>query len=175
MSSKETQSTMCTDRTGLFPSHKGYNVFPNSSLFGHLFRHAARKRNAIRDLRLGIERDYEQLLSDVLALRKKLKDSLDLPTIHSLERREEVYIGILSGGGYEFSVAILAVLALGAAAVPMSTWPPSSECQVTSNHYSTGYSSKRSCLLCFKIEAESYLDFFGCNRARKSSSIASQR
>lgn len=113
----------CTDRTAFFPPHTGSNVFPNSPLFSHIIRHAARHRLAIRDLRLGVQKTYEQLLSDVLGLRQVLRSSLDAVTVKDLENGEEVYIGVLAGGGYEFAVAILAVLALGAAAVPMSIFP----------------------------------------------------
>jgi malonyl-CoA/methylmalonyl-CoA synthetase len=44
---------------------------------------------------------------------------LNLDTLEALEKGEEVYIGVLAGGGYEFAVGILAVLAIGAAAVPL--------------------------------------------------------
>jgi len=41
-------------------------------------------------------------------------------TTEALERRDEVYIAVLAAGGYEYTVAMLAVLALGAAAVPIT-------------------------------------------------------
>ncbi|KAJ4294359.1 hypothetical protein N0V90_008049 [Kalmusia sp. IMI 367209] len=41
-------------------------------------------------------------------------------TIETLKRRGEVYMAILAAGGYEYTVAMLAVLALGAAAVPIA-------------------------------------------------------
>lgn len=44
-----------------------------------------------------------------------------------LEQRQEVYIAILAPGGYEFTVAILAALAMGAAVVPMTVVLPPDE------------------------------------------------
>lgn len=117
--SNSAEATPCTDRSLLLPSHSGHNVFPNSPLFSRLLRHAHRNRTAVRDLKLGVEKTYEALLSDVLGLRQVLRDSLTLNTLEALEKGEEIYIGVLAGGGYEFTVGILAVLAIGAAAVPM--------------------------------------------------------
>jgi malonyl-CoA/methylmalonyl-CoA synthetase len=118
-SSNAAEATPCTDRSLLLPPHSGHNVFPNSPLFSRLLRHAHRKRTAIRDLGLKVEKTYEELLSDVLGLRQVLQDSLDSDTRRALERGDEIYIGVLAGGGYEFTVGILAVLAIRAAAVPM--------------------------------------------------------
>ncbi|KFX86831.1 hypothetical protein V490_08806 [Pseudogymnoascus sp. VKM F-3557] len=125
--SNSAEATPCTDRSLLLPSHSGRNVFPNSPFFGRLLRHAHRNGTAVRDLKLGIEKTYEELLSDVLGLRQVLRDSLSLDTLEALEKGEEIYIGVLAGGGYEFAVAILAVLAIGAAAVPLSVVLPVQE------------------------------------------------
>jgi malonyl-CoA/methylmalonyl-CoA synthetase len=111
-----------TDRTYLVPPHIGSNVFPNNAIFSKLLRHARRNRVAIRDVRLGVERTYGHLLADVLALRTRLEAALDPRTLRSLERGDEVYIGVLAAGGYEFTVAVLTVLAVGAAVVPMCTY-----------------------------------------------------
>jgi malonyl-CoA/methylmalonyl-CoA synthetase len=48
-------------------------------------------------------------------------------TLAALERKDEVYIAIVAAGGYEYSVAMLAVLALGAAAVPITPALPVEE------------------------------------------------
>lgn len=45
----------------------------------------------------------------------------------ALENRDEVYMAVSAAGGYEYAVAILAVLALGAAAVPMAPTLPVEE------------------------------------------------
>jgi malonyl-CoA/methylmalonyl-CoA synthetase len=68
-----------------------------------------------------------ELLSDVLALRETILNTLDPVTIEALERREEVYLAIVAAGGYEYTVAMLAVLALGAAAVPITPALPVEE------------------------------------------------
>ncbi|KFZ10996.1 hypothetical protein V502_07820 [Pseudogymnoascus sp. VKM F-4520 (FW-2644)] len=125
--SNSAEATPCTDRSLLLPSHSGRNVFPNSPLFSRLLRHAHRNRTAVRDLKLGVEKTYEELLSNVLGLRQVLRDSLSLDTLEALEKGEEIYIGVLAGGGYEFTVGILVVLAIGAAAVPMSVVLPVQE------------------------------------------------
>jgi malonyl-CoA/methylmalonyl-CoA synthetase len=109
----------CTDRADLLPPHEDYHIFPNTPIFSRLLRHAYRNRLAIRDDRLGVEKTYTELLSDALSLRHVLRGSLDQETLRRLQNDEEVYIGVLAPGGYEFAVAMLAIIAIGAAAVPM--------------------------------------------------------
>jgi malonyl-CoA/methylmalonyl-CoA synthetase len=49
-----------------------------------------------------------------------MEDSLSQEVRQKLDQQEEdVFVGVLSAGGYEFAVAVVAVLALGAAIVPM--------------------------------------------------------
>ncbi|KAH8806163.1 hypothetical protein F5884DRAFT_886761 [Xylogone sp. PMI_703] len=112
------------DRTLFVPSHTGSHVLPNGPLFAKLLRHARRNRLAIRDNLLRIEKTYGELLSDVLTYRGFLESALGEPVLHRIENGEEVYIGVLAAGGYEFTVAVLAVLALGAAVVPMTVQNP---------------------------------------------------
>jgi len=108
-------------QTGLlFSGHEGLNVFPNTPFFAKLMRHARRNRLAIRDVNMGIQKTYGDILSDALTLRAVIKSQLSATIIKALKAGNEVYVGVLSAGGYEFTVAMLAVLALGAAAVPMS-------------------------------------------------------
>ena len=103
------------------PSHEGDNVLPLSPFFTRLLCHARRKqpRPAIRDVRLGIEKNYLQFLTDVLAFRKRLRASLPSATLDALHRREEVYIALIAAGGYEYAVGFVAIAALGAAVVPI--------------------------------------------------------
>lgn len=82
---------------------------------------------AIIDLNLNLTKSYGDLLSDVLSLREALRLRLKANDVARLDSGVEVYVGILAAGGYEWSVAILAVLALGAAAVPMSVNQPVAE------------------------------------------------
>jgi malonyl-CoA/methylmalonyl-CoA synthetase len=107
------------DRTALVPPHVGFNIFPNTPIFSVLLRHAQRKRVAIRDVRQGVEKTYAELLADVLNLRHVIKTLLDPQILKWIEDGQEIFIGVLAAGGYEFGVGMLAVLALGAAAVPM--------------------------------------------------------
>ncbi|ETI27264.1 hypothetical protein G647_09947 [Cladophialophora carrionii CBS 160.54] len=115
------------DRTVLVPSHLGPNVLPNSPFFSKLLRHARRDRLAIRDVDLGLEKTYTDILSDALCFRAVLEGSLASDTLRALRDGDEVYIGVLAAGGYEFTVAVLAVLAIGAAVVPISTAAPVKE------------------------------------------------
>ena len=119
------------DRTQFVPSHGSYddNVLPANPLFTRLLTlaHRAERRPAIRDVHAGIEKDVAELLSDALNLRRVLKSHLTPDTIQDLHDGNEVYISVTAPGGYEFAVAILAVLALGAAASPFSTVQPVEE------------------------------------------------
>ena len=117
------------DRTLFVPKHTGRNVLPCHSLFQRLLRFAHRRPSklAVRDSNDGIEATHIQLLSDVLALRQRLHESLSQDVQAALDRREEVYIAVLAPGGYEYSVAMLAVLALGAAVVPLTVALPPEE------------------------------------------------
>lgn len=92
-------------------------------------RYASRRpaRIAIEDVRSNHERTHLELLSDVLALRETILNTLHPTTLDALENREEVYIAIVAAGGYEYTVAMLAVLALGAAAVPITPALPVEE------------------------------------------------
>ncbi|KAJ4986238.1 AMP-binding enzyme [Stagonosporopsis vannaccii] len=117
------------DRSFMVPQHIGYNVLPNTPLFSRLLRYASRTpaRIAIDDVRSKHQATHLELLSDVLALRETVANALDADTLAALHRRDEVYIAIVAAGGYEYTVAMLAVLALGAAAVPITPALPVEE------------------------------------------------
>ncbi|KAF2436191.1 putative AMP-binding enzyme [Tothia fuscella] len=119
------------DRTTLVKRHEGRNVLPCMPLFSRLLRLAHQKpaRIAIRDVRANIERTHIQLLSDVLTLRESIKETLGPEVVEFIRIGQEVYIAVLAAGGYEYSVAVLAVLALGAAVVPMATVLPVEEAE----------------------------------------------
>lgn len=109
------------DRTVFIPPpHKGPNVLPNNPFFNQVLRHAHRNRLAIRDDNHGLEKTYADLLVDALTLGTKLVQALPKGTAKRLEAGDEVYIGILAPGGYEYVVGVVAALAIGAAVVPMS-------------------------------------------------------
>lgn len=113
------------DRTLTVPRHHGDNVLPNVPIFDRLLRFAHRQppRAAIRDLNAGVEKTYLQLLTDALALRRALRESLTPVTQRQLDEDQEVYIALIAPGGYEYAVAFIAILALGAAVVPISEFP----------------------------------------------------
>jgi malonyl-CoA/methylmalonyl-CoA synthetase len=113
-------SAFIWDRTNHVPRHVGANVLPNSPILSQLLRHAHYGRLAIRDLNLDVEKTYSDLLSDVLHFRNFVEARLSRSVKTALENGEEVYMGVLAAGGYEYAVAVLTVLALKAAIVPMS-------------------------------------------------------
>ena len=82
---------------------------------------------AIRDIESGVEKTHGQLLSDVINFRRIIKDNLRPTLLQDVRDRKEVYIHILAPGGYEWTVAILAVLALGAIPSPLSVQYPLDE------------------------------------------------
>jgi acyl-CoA synthetase (AMP-forming)/AMP-acid ligase II len=109
------------DRTLYVPSHWGRNVLPNLPFFHKLLRYSQRKpsRTAVRDVNAGLEKTYHDVLSDALALRAELEKTLSQKTLRDLSEDKEVYIGLLAPGGYEYTVGFIAILAMGAAVVPM--------------------------------------------------------
>ncbi|KAL6925377.1 hypothetical protein FSST1_002651 [Fusarium sambucinum] len=115
------------DRTQMVPFHDGPHVLPNNPLFTRLLRHAHRNYLAITDRELGVSKMYGELLDTVLAFREVVRAALPSHVVDQLNNGEEVYIGVLSAGGYGFTVAVLTVLALGAAVVTMFPTAPVEE------------------------------------------------
>ncbi|KAJ5103548.1 hypothetical protein N7532_004077 [Penicillium argentinense] len=117
------------DRTLYVPSHEGDNVLPNSPWFHKLLRYAQRMtpRVAIRDVNAGFEKTYHDLISDVLSFRNHLRRQMSSQTLRDLAEDKEVYIGLLAPGGYEYTVGFIAIVALGAAVVPMAAGLPVEE------------------------------------------------
>lgn len=105
------------------------NVLPCDPLFTRLLSlaHRSIQRPAIRDLNTRIEKTHAELLTDVLTFREVLRSSLRSDILQALSNGEEVYISLVAAGGYEFAVAILAILGLGAAASPFSPVQPVQE------------------------------------------------
>lgn len=113
----------CFDKTDFTPPHIGPNVLPNSPFFSELLRHASSlKHTAIRDLNQGgLSKTYAELLTDALRLRNVLRERLPTDFLSRIQAdREDICIGVLAAGGYEYVVGILAVLALGATVIPMT-------------------------------------------------------
>ena len=110
------------DRTNFIPRHIGPNILPNTPILSQLLRHCQSNRLAIRDLNLGVEKTYADLLSDVVHLRNVVEARLSPGVKAALVNGEDVYIGVLAAGGYEYAVAVLTIMALKAAIVPMSEY-----------------------------------------------------
>ena len=110
-----------TDRTQIVPPHMGDEVLPNLPFFHNLIRYAQRKPSPIvvRDVDASIDRTYHHLLSDVLTFRMALEKELSSKVQQDLIQDKEVYIGLLAPGSYEFTVGLVAILATGAAVVPL--------------------------------------------------------
>ncbi|KAL5359099.1 hypothetical protein BJX96DRAFT_183556 [Aspergillus floccosus] len=114
------------DRVVAVPAHHGPNILPNFPLFSKLLRlaHRCPPPIAVRDVHAGVEKTYLQLLGDVLHLRSILQQQLSQEVLKQLEREDEVYIALLAPGGYEYVVGFLAILAVGAAVVPICATTP---------------------------------------------------
>lgn len=109
------------DRQNFAPKHVGPNVFPNFLYWSRLVRLAHKPHLiAVKDITYNYTATYARLLTDVLYLRNHLRTRLDAVTLARLDRDEEVFANVLGPGGYEFTVAFLALMALGAVVVPIS-------------------------------------------------------
>lgn len=109
-----------SDRTNLIPRHQGSTVLPNFGLFTKLLRFANQSaRIVVNDVYAQVSATHIQLLTDVLHVRNTLQASLNETSIRQLEQGVEVFITLLSPGGYEYVVAFLAIVALGAVVVPL--------------------------------------------------------
>ncbi|KAL4945272.1 hypothetical protein BDV06DRAFT_219526 [Aspergillus oleicola] len=126
------ESKLSGDRTLIVPPHTGDNVLPNLPFFEKLLRFAHRRPPllAVRDVNAGIAKTYLQLLTDALALRGAVRDSLSAQVRSDLDNDKEIYIALIALGGYEYAVAFTAILALGAAVVPITTALPPQEAKL---------------------------------------------
>lgn len=131
---EESDGTMLEDRTYHVPKHVGPNVFPCFFLFNRLVRLAYKEHLiAIKDLTYGITANYAQLLTDVLHFRNVLREALHPSAIEGIDRGEEVYVTLVGPAGYEFVVGFFALMALGAAIVPISLDLPVKEASYFAN------------------------------------------
>ena len=108
------------DRTDLTDRHEGPLVLPHDVLFHRLhFLALNSKTSAVKDAFRELDMDYQQLLTDVIAARNRIRSTIAPKTLQSIyDKRETSFIVIAHG--YEFVVAFMAVLALGGIAVPTS-------------------------------------------------------
>ncbi|KAH8879724.1 acetyl-CoA synthetase-like protein [Thozetella sp. PMI_491] len=115
---------------GSIPETELSSILPNFPLFVRLLGFANRfspTRPAITDLTTGTAISHAQLLRDVLSLRAAIYKTLDREIRQKLADDEEVFLMLLSGPGYDYVVGFLAILALGAAVVPVSPHVPLQE------------------------------------------------
>jgi malonyl-CoA/methylmalonyl-CoA synthetase len=133
------------DRTLFIPPHVGDNVLPNLPFFHRLLRYAQRKPSPIvvRDLVADAEKTYHHLVSDVLAFRKVLERSISHEARRDLNADKEVYIGLLAPGGYEYTVGFIAILAIGAAVVPMGEFQHSGRKSLAKSQQLLHYQQKK--------------------------------
>ena len=108
------------DRVQYVPKHYGLHVFPDLLYFSRLIRLAYKEDLiAVKDLTFGYTATYSQLLTDALHFRNVLRRTLSPAVVKRIDSNEEVFINLLGPGGYEFTVAFLALMALGAVIVPI--------------------------------------------------------
>lgn len=114
------------------PRHVGSNVFPDFTAFHRLLYlgHLQQDKVLVHDVAAGVKATVGQYLSDILHLRNTIFMRLEPATQRKLLRGGEVYICLMAHGGYEFAVAIFAIVALGAVAVPICK---SSRCSLQEN------------------------------------------
>ena len=116
------------DKSNFAPKHTGPNIFPNFFFFSRLVRLAHKQHLlAVRDVTFNYTATYQQLVTDVLYFRNVLYQTLSPSIRAKLDRDEEVFVNLLGPGGYEFTVAFLALMALGAVIVPISVDLPVKE------------------------------------------------
>jgi len=98
--------------------------FPDDPFFSKLLAVANQRGKAtvICEKADCIQADYNQLLHDVHALRQSIQSRLqnNLLDDNGIVKEEGFYIVVLVQGGYKFLVACIAIIAIGAAVVPLS-------------------------------------------------------
>lgn len=100
---------------------------PDEPHFRQLVHNSQTIQHAIfRDPECLVDAGYDQLLSDILSLKHRLYEALPASSFDEkgMIQEERPYICILAPTGYEFVVAAFAVLAVGAAMVPLGNSKP---------------------------------------------------
>lgn len=109
------------DRTDIVHYQNEPDMLPSDIIFQRLHYLACFQNGpAVREEHLGLDVSYAQLLGDVIYQKQKLIQAFSEETLLKLGADEEVAFVILARG-YEFVVALFAVLAIGGIAVPTST------------------------------------------------------
>lgn len=108
------------DRTDLTIRHEGPLVLPHDIIFHRLhFLALNSNTSAVKDAARNLDASYQQLLTDVVATRNRIRATIKEKTLRSIYDEREVSF-VVTAHGYEFVVIFLAVLALGGIVVPTS-------------------------------------------------------
>src|SRR5690348_14857813 len=101
-----------------------YNLaFPNEPYFrdlAHLTRRLSSTHRIIVDHRVGTSATLAQLFSAILACRAMLAQKMGVSALDCIRQGKECFVATLLPPGYDFIVAPLAALSLGAGLVPLS-------------------------------------------------------
>ena len=98
-------------------------LVPNELFIADLFQQYLLDSSAItvRDDHINFEASRERVLRDVLTLRNAIFDRLpDNARARLFQKGADVFICVILSGGYDFVVASIAILSIGAAVVPLS-------------------------------------------------------
>ena len=98
-------------------------LVPNDLFIADLFQQYLLDASAmtIRDDHINFEASRERFLLDVLALRNAIFAQLpDNARARLLQKGADVFICVVLPGGYDFVVASIAIISIGAAVVPLS-------------------------------------------------------
>lgn len=98
-------------------------ALPSCIFFEQLLKAAnAHHGNIIYDSDRDIEASFQQLLSDVIAFKQKIRNFLPAEIMDGngiIRENEDVYMCTWLTAGYKFFVCYLAISAMGAIAVPI--------------------------------------------------------
>lgn len=101
--------------------------FPNDSCFSQLLTIAEQKISSVivNDPTSGVKADYNRLLHDISAIRRTLCKVLPSHLLQngSILQGDPIYVCTLLGPNYNFIIALLSILAIGGAVVPLCKIP----------------------------------------------------
>jgi malonyl-CoA/methylmalonyl-CoA synthetase len=101
--------------------------FPNDPCFSQLLKIAEQKISSVivNDPTSGVKADYNRLLHDISAFRRTFCKVLPSYLLQngSLLQGDPIYVCTLLGPNYDFVIALLSILAIGGAVVPLCKLP----------------------------------------------------
>lgn len=126
------------------PHHNEPQVLPSSQMFNHLLQVAFLNPHSIAIKDAAGEKSYVQLLTDVVAVKNEILQRLGDKTPAEIMGRAVL---VLATPGYEYVVAMLAVGAVGGAAVPIGKLSSLEYKVPMLTHFSFLHPSRRSTLV----------------------------